>query len=117
MVFTTLSSTGRRIFARLPAPFETVLVDEAAQASEIAALQALAFGCRRRGLPGRGARGVSLQPVSAHRQGRVCKIAVLQAHGQLLCPRMTCIRGPHGEGLGLSRLADGGAAGGGAGSQ
>ncbi len=47
MVFTTLSSTGRRIFARLPAPFETVLVDEAAQASEIAALQALAFECRR----------------------------------------------------------------------
>ena len=47
MVFTTLSSTGRRIFSRLPAPFETVLVDEAAQASEIAALQALAFGCRR----------------------------------------------------------------------
>ena len=53
MVFTTLSSTGRRIFSRLPAPFETVLVDEAAQASEIAALQALAFGCRRRAPPGR----------------------------------------------------------------
>lgn len=55
MVFTTLSSTGRRIFSRLPAPFETVLVDEAAQASEIAALQALAFGCRRRATPGVGA--------------------------------------------------------------
>lgn len=51
MVFTTLSSTGRRIFSRLPAPFETVLVDEAAQASEIAALQALAFGCRRSPTP------------------------------------------------------------------
>lgn len=60
MVFTTLSSTGRRIFSRLPAPFETVLVDEAAQASEIAALQALAFGCRRWG-------GTSLAtPLGAH---------------------------------------------------
>ena len=54
MVFTTLSSTGRRIFSRLPAPFETVLVDEAAQASEIAALQALTFGCRRCITPGFG---------------------------------------------------------------
>ncbi len=72
MVFTTLSSTGRRIFARLPAPFETVLVDEAAQASEIAALQALAFGCRRRGPAGRGAREVTLLPVSAYKQGRAC---------------------------------------------
>lgn len=47
MVFTTLSSTGRRIFQRCDAPFATVLIDEAAQASEIAALQPLAFGCRR----------------------------------------------------------------------
>ncbi len=49
MVFTTLSSTGRRIFQRLEVPFETVLIDEAAQASEIAALQPLAFGCKRWG--------------------------------------------------------------------
>lgn len=47
MVFTTLSSTGRKIFQRLEVPFETVLIDEAAQASEIAALQPLAFGCKR----------------------------------------------------------------------
>jgi senataxin len=48
MVFTTLSSTGRRIFQRLEgAPFETVLIDEAAQASEIAALQPLVFGAKR----------------------------------------------------------------------
>ncbi len=46
MVFTTLSSTGRRIFSRLSNVFETVLIDEAAQASEIAALQALTFGCK-----------------------------------------------------------------------
>lgn len=47
MVFTTLSSTGRRIFQRLSQPFRTVLIDEAAQASEVAALQPLAFGCQR----------------------------------------------------------------------
>lgn len=48
MVFTTLSSTRRRIFQRLEGtPFETVLIDEAAQASEIAALQPLVFGAKR----------------------------------------------------------------------
>lgn len=48
MVFTTLSSTGRKVFARLPPnAFETVLIYEAAQASEIAALQPLTFGCKR----------------------------------------------------------------------
>ncbi len=48
MVFTTLSSTGRRIFQRLErTPFHTVLIDEAAQASEIAALQPLVFGAKR----------------------------------------------------------------------
>lgn len=48
MVFTTLSSTGRRVFQRLPPEaFETVLIDEAAQASEIAALQPLTFGSKR----------------------------------------------------------------------
>lgn len=48
MVFTTLSSTGRRVFNRLqPGHFETVLIDEAAQASEVTTLQALTFGCRR----------------------------------------------------------------------
>ena len=47
MVFTTLSSTGRRVFARMQNRFETVLIDEAAQASEIAVLQPLTFGCKR----------------------------------------------------------------------
>ena len=47
MVFTTLSSTGRRIFSRLENAFENVLVDEAAQASEIAVLQPLILGCTR----------------------------------------------------------------------
>ena len=48
MVFTTLSSTGRRVFSRLESGhFETVLIDEAAQASEVTTLQALTFGCRR----------------------------------------------------------------------
>ena len=47
MVFTTLSSTGRKIFSRLQNAFENVLVDEAAQASEIAVLQPLTLGCTR----------------------------------------------------------------------
>ena len=47
MVFTTLSGTGRRIFDGRAVRFETVLVDEAAQASELATLQAFAFGCKR----------------------------------------------------------------------
>lgn len=47
MVFTTLSSTGRKIFNRLENAFENVLVDEAAQASEIAVLQPLMLGCKR----------------------------------------------------------------------
>ena len=48
MVFTTLSSTGRKLFdrARGSAAFDTVLIDEAAQATEVAALQALALGAR-----------------------------------------------------------------------
>ena len=47
MVFTTLSSTGRKIFNHLENAFENVLVDEAAQASEIAVLQPLMLGCKR----------------------------------------------------------------------
>lgn len=47
MVFTTLSSTGRRSFGKMVGKFETVLVDEAAQATEVAALQALSLGCKR----------------------------------------------------------------------
>jgi hypothetical protein len=44
MVFTTLSSSGRGVFARLQRPFELVLIDEAAQAEEVAALQPLVYG-------------------------------------------------------------------------
>ena len=51
MVFTTLSSTGRRIFSRLENAFENVLVDEAAQASELAVLQPFMLGCKRYLLP------------------------------------------------------------------
>ena len=48
MVFTTLSSTGRKVFSKLQSGhFETVLIDEAAQASEVTTLQALTFGCQR----------------------------------------------------------------------
>uniref|UniRef100_A0A1D1ZR49 AAA+ ATPase domain-containing protein n=1 Tax=Auxenochlorella protothecoides TaxID=3075 RepID=A0A1D1ZR49_AUXPR len=49
MVFTTLSSTQRKIFqlAAAQVPFRTVLIDEAGQASEIAALQPLGFGAER----------------------------------------------------------------------
>ena len=48
MVFTTLSSTGRKVFSKLQqGHFETVLIDEAAQASEVTTLQAMTFGCQR----------------------------------------------------------------------
>lgn len=49
MVFTTLSSTQRLQFqaAAKLAPFDTVLIDEAGQASEVAALQPLMFGAKR----------------------------------------------------------------------
>ena len=41
MVFSTLSSTQQKIFkdSAIRAPFHTVLIDEAGQASEVAALQ------------------------------------------------------------------------------
>eukprot|EP00879_Flechtneria_rotunda_P011055 GHRR01011551.1.p1 GENE.GHRR01011551.1~~GHRR01011551.1.p1 ORF type:complete len:847 (+),score=311.53 GHRR01011551.1:365-2905(+) len=44
MVFTTLSSSARDVFGRLQRRFPRVLIDEAAQASEIAALQPLVYG-------------------------------------------------------------------------
>lgn len=49
MVFTTLSSTQRKIFqlAASKVPFKTVLIDEAGQASEVASLQPLGFGAER----------------------------------------------------------------------
>jgi hypothetical protein len=49
MVFTTLSSTQRASLqeAAKLAPFDTILIDEAGQASEAAALQPLVFGAKR----------------------------------------------------------------------
>ena len=49
MVFATLSSTQRKIFKGVAkrAPFRTVLIDEAGQSSEVAALQPLGFGARQ----------------------------------------------------------------------
>eukprot|EP00192_Tetraselmis_astigmatica_P002163 CAMPEP_0117691478 /NCGR_PEP_ID=MMETSP0804-20121206/25743_1 /TAXON_ID=1074897 /ORGANISM="Tetraselmis astigmatica, Strain CCMP880" /LENGTH=1048 /DNA_ID=CAMNT_0005504717 /DNA_START=243 /DNA_END=3386 /DNA_ORIENTATION=+ len=51
IIFTTLSSSGRNIFSRLKERkymrFETVLIDEACQACEVAALQPLMYGCRK----------------------------------------------------------------------
>lgn len=44
LVFTTLSSTGRHIFTRLKHTFDAVLIDEACQAAEVAALQPLIHG-------------------------------------------------------------------------
>jgi senataxin len=46
IVFTTLSSTGRRAFLQ-GRRFDLVLIDEAAQASEVATLQPLALGSGR----------------------------------------------------------------------
>ncbi|CAI5994467.1 unnamed protein product, partial [Closterium sp. NIES-64] len=47
VVFTTASSSGRRIFARLAHGFDMCVFDEAAQASEMAALPPLTLRCQR----------------------------------------------------------------------
>jgi len=36
-----------QVFERMKNAFDTVLIDEAAQASEVAVLQPLSFGCKR----------------------------------------------------------------------
>ena len=48
MVFSTLSSTQQKIFkeSAIRAPFHTVLIDEAGQASEVAALQPMTAGAK-----------------------------------------------------------------------
>lgn len=46
MVFATLSSCGRNIFGQLMKKFEICIIDEAAQASEVATLQPLQYGCK-----------------------------------------------------------------------
>ncbi|KAF6149169.1 hypothetical protein GIB67_026025 [Kingdonia uniflora] len=47
VVFTTVSSSGRKLFSRLTHGFDMVVVDEAAQASEVGALPPLALGAAR----------------------------------------------------------------------
>jgi len=51
IIFTTLSSSGRNIFARMKdrkyMRIHTVLIDEACQACEVAALQPLMYGCKK----------------------------------------------------------------------
>ncbi|XP_076958992.1 putative helicase MAGATAMA 3 [Bidens hawaiensis] len=47
VVFTTVSSSGRRLFSRLTHGFDMVVIDEAAQASEVGVLPPLALGAAR----------------------------------------------------------------------
>ncbi|GKV09300.1 hypothetical protein SLEP1_g20822 [Rubroshorea leprosula] len=45
IVFTTVSSSGQKLFSRLTHGFDMVVIDEAAQASEAAVLPPLSLGC------------------------------------------------------------------------
>jgi senataxin len=47
IVFTTVSSSGRKLFSRLNHGFDMVVIDEAAQASEVAVLPPLSLGAAR----------------------------------------------------------------------
>ncbi|ONM00618.1 P-loop containing nucleoside triphosphate hydrolase superfamily protein [Zea mays] len=47
IVFTTVSSSGRKLFSRLSHGFDMVVIDEAAQASEVGVLPPLALGAAR----------------------------------------------------------------------
>ncbi|PSS17408.1 Helicase like isoform 1 [Actinidia chinensis var. chinensis] len=47
IVFTTVSSSGRKLFSRLTHGFDMVVIDEAAQASEVAVLPPLCLGAAR----------------------------------------------------------------------
>uniref|UniRef100_A0A7N0ZSZ6 Uncharacterized protein n=1 Tax=Kalanchoe fedtschenkoi TaxID=63787 RepID=A0A7N0ZSZ6_KALFE len=47
IVFTTVSSSGRKLFSRLAHGFDMVVIDEAAQASEVAILPPLSLGAAR----------------------------------------------------------------------
>lgn len=47
IVFTTVSSSRRKIFSRLTHGFDMVVIDEAAQASEVAVLPPLSLGAAR----------------------------------------------------------------------
>jgi len=52
IVFSTLSSSAKKVFDRLKLNFEVVLIDEAAQASEIESLQPLQYGAKHAVLVG-----------------------------------------------------------------
>jgi superfamily I DNA and/or RNA helicase len=52
IVFTTLNSSGRQVFQKLMHGFDTVLVDEAGQATELETLIPLQLGCTRAVLVG-----------------------------------------------------------------
>ncbi|XWS23864.1 hypothetical protein CRYUN_Cryun28dG0051900 [Craigia yunnanensis] len=47
IVFTTVSSSGRKLFSRLTHGFDMVVIDEAAQASEVAVLPPVSLGAAR----------------------------------------------------------------------
>ncbi|XP_010541131.1 PREDICTED: uncharacterized ATP-dependent helicase C29A10.10c [Tarenaya hassleriana] len=47
VVFTTVSSSGRKLFSRLTHGFDMVVIDEAAQASEVGVLPPLSLGAAR----------------------------------------------------------------------
>lgn len=47
IVFTTVSSSGRKLFSRLAHGFDMIVIDEAAQASEVAILPPLSLGATR----------------------------------------------------------------------
>jgi senataxin len=47
IVFTTVSSSGRKLFSRLNHGFDMLVIDEAAQASEVAVLPPLSLGAAR----------------------------------------------------------------------
>ncbi|XP_062205136.1 uncharacterized protein LOC133907122 isoform X2 [Phragmites australis] len=47
IVFTTVSSSGRKLFSRLTHGFDMVVIDEAAQASEVGVLPPLSLGAAR----------------------------------------------------------------------
>lgn len=91
MVFSTLSSTQRKIFkdASSRAPFHTVLIDEAGQASEVATLQPITAGAKSVVLVGdpqqlpatiksEAARAVEMERSLFERlQGKGCPVALL----------------------------------------
>ena len=64
IVFTTLTSSSRRVFRQLTHGFDTVLIDEAAQANEVATLIPFLHGARRCVLV--GGEGISITSMHSH---------------------------------------------------